>query len=95
MKITRERRLTVNLGNYESYAFGAHVEMSHHDLGFSDDDVRQMDGDAYATMEGSLVESVTATLNSLLLEDITDAQSLTAEKKSVVLAGFKSLANTN
>jgi hypothetical protein len=86
MIVKRERTLTVNLGNYESYKFGASVEMSHHDMGKTDDEVRALSDDEFSTLESELSAAVTASLNNLIAEDIADARNLTTDKKSIVMA---------
>lgn len=85
MIIRRSRRFTVNMGNYESYTFGAEVEMEHHDLGISDAKLLTIDREA---LKAKLTKAVLDELEAQLLEEVSEAQQLSKEKRSFIKQGF-------
>lgn len=88
MIIRRSRRYTVSMGNYESYSFGADVEMSHHDLGISDNQLKTMPPEAHVELRNNLTENVLAELSDQLHAEIQDAIALTDNQKSYLLQAF-------
>ena len=81
MNITRSRRLTVNMGDYENYQFGAEVTVSHNDLGLDDEAARVAAGQ----LAPRLKELADAVLDDLLEQDIEDAAELTNNRKTFLL----------
>lgn len=94
MNVRRTRRYTVNMGNFESYTFGADVEFSHHDLGLSDADVEKLDDVEFAARLEELTELVLTTLNEQLSEEIADAANLTTQQKTFLHRAFGITANS-
>lgn len=88
MIIRRERRYTVNMAQYESYSFGAGVEMSHHDLGVSDSELAAMDEAEHKEVVDSLTAAVLNTLAEQLQDEIADATALTENQKSFLIRAF-------
>lgn len=84
MIISRRRDLKVSMGNYESYAFGASVTLSHTDLGYSDEEVQQY----LEAVPVELTEMCERLLTDLLKQEVRDAQDLTEEKRSFILAAL-------
>lgn len=82
MIIRRHRRFTVNMGDYETYSFGADVEMSHEDLGLSDNDVIMMTPAEHTALRARLTEAVLGELDEQLIGEVQEASELTAHKRS-------------
>jgi len=88
MIIRRSRRYTVKMADYESYSFGADVEMSTNDIGVSDDDMLKMEDDEFQSTKTNLTELVLEELNNQLHDEIQDAITLTDNQKSYLLKAF-------
>jgi len=88
MIIRRSRRYTVKMADFETYSFGADVEMSHHDMGLSDDDVTKLSDEDYEATKKDLTEHVLGELNNQLHDEIYDAAELTTNQKSFLLKAF-------
>lgn len=73
---------------YETYSFGADVEMSHHDLGVGDDELTGLDEAGHKELVESLTAAVLNELGSQLHDEITDAAELTQNQKSFLLRAF-------
>lgn len=73
MKLTRERKLTVNMGNYESLVIGASVEV---EVNNPDDSVEYLAACARAD----------DLLDLAIAKDLAQAQKLTYTKDSFVLS---------
>ncbi len=84
MRISRTRGFKLNMGNYESYEFGASVTLDHNDLGLSDQEVLSTDSDWLAT---ALTEKVIEILNHQLKDELREAAELT-DRKSFILRDF-------
>jgi hypothetical protein len=76
------------MADYETYSFGADVEMSNNDIGVSDDDLRDMGDDEFATTKDTLTKFVLQELNDQLHDEIMDATTLTDNKKSYLIKAF-------
>lgn len=90
MRITRQRDLKINLGNFESMSFGCSVTMGHGDIGYTDAEALALcqDDGGTAVLAGEIAEAVLEVLNCQLIEEINDARELTTEDKSVIIASF-------
>jgi hypothetical protein len=86
--IRRSRRYTVQMAPYETYSFGADVEMSNNDIGVSDDDILKMDDDEFQSTKQGLTHFVLEELNNQLHDEIMDATTLTDNRKSYLLKAF-------
>lgn len=86
--LRRSRRFTVNFGNYESYAFGADVELSHHDLGYTDElitSATQAERDSiWRAMEADVLDRMTEQVT----EEIRDSVEITSNQKTFLLRDF-------
>jgi len=80
--IRRHRRFSIKMADYETYSFGADVEMSHHDLGISDDAVMKMTPAEHKALRLKLTDAVLDELDEQLLEEVREASELTAHKRS-------------
>lgn len=81
MRLSRNRFFKVNMGNYESYSFGATVEATHHDVGLSDEE-------AYADPDKAMqviTDWVMTQLNNQLVEEIQETTEVTEEQRSYLL----------
>ena len=85
MIIRRHRRFTIKMGEYEMYAFGADVELSHHDLGHSDTDVVKMSSAQRKALGEALTEAVLVALDEQLIEEVQESAELTEHKRSFIL----------
>jgi len=88
MIIRRSRRYTVSMGNYESYSFGADVEMSHHDIGLSDEALEKQNDEEFNDTANRLTAEILNELNNQLHDEIEDAAELTSNQKSYLLKAF-------
>jgi hypothetical protein len=88
MIIRRSRRYTVKMADYESYSFGADVEMSTNDIGVSDADMLGMSDEEFQSTKVNLTELVLEELNNQLHDEIQDAITLTDNQKSYLLKAF-------
>lgn len=88
MLIRRHRRYTVTMAPYETYSFGADVEMSHHDLGVTDAALKTMDDDGHKELVANLTNAVLNELGEQLSAEISDAIQLTENQKSFLLRAF-------
>lgn len=88
MIIRRSRRYTINMGDYESYSFGADVEMSNRDMGISDDEIEKLSDDEFQEIKDNLTANVLEELNRQLADEINDSATLTKNKKSYLLKAF-------
>lgn len=93
MRITRKRELTVSMGPYETYKFGAEVSVTHHDLGITDEalaaDVAANRGKDATPRHDLLQKLASDELDKALIQEIEDAADLTADKKSFLLRALK------
>jgi hypothetical protein len=91
VRISVSRHLKVNLGNYESYDFGATATLGHGDMGYSDEEwaarVAENPNISQTLVDG-LQEMAEKILDQLLIADIESAQGITEEHRSVVLRSF-------
>lgn len=85
MIIRRHRRFGIKMADYETYSFGADVEMSHEDLGHSDNDVIMMTPKEHAALRKRLTEAVLEELDEQLIDEVREASELTAHKRSFIL----------
>ncbi len=85
MKIERERRFTVRMGEYETYVFGAKVEVDHRDLGIGHDALAELDADDHSEMIEQLFVLCEQTLVEALVADVEEAATLTEDKRSFIL----------
>jgi hypothetical protein len=74
------------MGNFESFEFGATVTMDHSDLGYTDQEAREIDPIDLAT---DITELVMTVLTDLLRDEIVEAAGFTDEDKSFLLANFQ------
>lgn len=88
MIIRRSRRYTVKMQDYETYTFGADIEMSHHDIGMTDGELVNLDEDQYAELAESLTQQVLNALADQLTAEIESAAELTDHDKSFLLKAF-------
>ena len=88
MNIRRHRRYTVQMAPYETYSFGADVEMSHHDLGVPDAELAGLDEAGHRELVESLTAAVLNELGGQLHDEIADAAELTQNQKSFLLRAF-------
>lgn len=87
MRLTRSRKLIVSMGPYEQYHFGAEVSATHHDLGFTDEEMTRHSNLHGLTEE--LQKLVDEQLDKALVQELEDAADLTADKKSFLLRALK------
>lgn len=94
MRISLNRQLKVNLGNYESYTFGATVTLDHGDLGYTDTEVQEgvrTEGNEFLdTVVKEAQDKAEDVLDRLLIADITSSREITEEDRSIVLRAFTS-----
>lgn len=69
---------------YETYTFGAVVTLDHHDIGYSDDDLLELDQEALQEVRAELTDAVLEELEKQLIEEIEDSASITANRKSYI-----------
>lgn len=94
MIIRRHRRFTIKMAEYEMYAFGADVEMSHEDLGHSDNDVIMMTPEQHTDLRKRLTEAVLDELDEQLIDEVREASELTAYKRSFILKAITPTASS-
>lgn len=70
MILRRHRKFTVQMAEYETFSFGADVELSHIDLGYTDEEVANMSTSDYAAMRDELTAAVLEELHEQLTEEI-------------------------
>lgn len=87
MRISRTRHFKISMGNYESYDFGCTVTIDHSDLGYTDEDARDID---FYVLTSELSDKCMEVLNEQLAEEIKEAAQLTANEKSFLLSSFTS-----
>lgn len=85
MRIERHRRMTVNLGQFESYVFGASVAVEHGDLGYTDAQAHAMPAELLAQ---EITHVCLQILTEQLADEIEDAAGMTREQKSVLHRSF-------
>jgi hypothetical protein len=85
MIITRTRTLKFNLGNYEMLEVGCSITLGHDDLGYTNNDARDLDTDVLAE---ELNAKCLELLNEGLASEIKDARKLTSAEKSVLIDTF-------
>lgn len=88
MHITRSKELTVRMGDYESFKFKAEVSASHHDLGYSDDDLAHLSTSERDEKRAQLVDLVAQVLDAELEADINDAVELGQDRNSFIQRAF-------
>ena len=76
MRITRGRKFTVKVGDYETYQFEASVSISHEDFGQTDESLARMPERSRETLAKKITSSAGERLNELLAEEVEDAQKL-------------------
>lgn len=84
MKLGRSRRLTVNFGDYEGYQFGADVGLTHHDIGYSDEEWTALTDEERTAATERLRKLVLDELHTQLHDEIEDSAMLTRQRKSFV-----------
>lgn len=94
MIIRRARRYTVNMGDFESYSFGADIEMSHRDLGVSDAALIKLSAEKRTELTSKLTTSVLKELSEQLDVEIEDASKLTKNQKSFLRKAFSTSTTT-
>lgn len=85
MQLTRERRFTIQMQQFETYQFGATVTMDHHDIGYSDENLAECDMDELGTVRAELTEAVLKELDEQLLQEVKDSAEITKNRKSYIL----------
>ncbi len=88
MHLTRSKKLTVRMGDFESFAFEATVGVSHYDLGYSDDQWSALPIDRRTSEQERLSDLVAATLDTELQADIDDAVELGQDRNSFLQRAF-------
>jgi hypothetical protein len=83
--IRRFRRFGIKMAEYETYSFGADVEMSHEDLGISTEEVNTMSREEHKALRLRLTEAVLVELDEQLIDEVREASELTAHKRSFIL----------
>lgn len=95
VRLTRKRELTVSMGPYETYKFGAEVSATHHDIGYSDEtllsqvEANRRDLPNALDPHDQLHKFVDEQLDKALVQEVEDAADLTADKKSFLLRALK------
>ena len=84
MILRRHRRFTVRMAEYESYSFGADVELSHTDLGITDEQVLEMTSAQRTKLREQLTEAVLAELDEQLLGEVQESAELTEHRRSFI-----------
>lgn len=84
MILRRSRRFTVQMAEYETYSFGADVEMSHKDLGVSDEELATMSVSDYTALRDNLTTAVLEELFVQLDEDIERTAHQTENRHSFI-----------
>ncbi len=84
MRISRTRHIKANLGNYESFDFGATVTVDHNDLGISDEQLSKLSPEKHEELVNNLSEFCQATLEVLMEGEIKAAADMSMESKSIV-----------
>lgn len=84
MIIRRSKKFVIQMREYETFAFGADVEMSHHDLGFTDEQVATMSESDYAALRERIIAAVQEELFEQLHEDLDRTAALVENRKSFV-----------
>lgn len=87
-RIRRHRELKVNMGDYESYTFGADVTLSHHDFGVTDDALAEMKDDEREELQEEITVAVLHMINDQLKTEVADATHLTNYQRSFLLNGL-------
>lgn len=95
MILRRHRRFTVNMGDYESYSFGADVELSNQDLGITDEQVLEMSPAEHTALRERLTEAVLAELDEQLIGEVQEAAELTDHQRSFILRSFTTAKPSN
>lgn len=88
MRISLTRQLKVNLGNYESYSFGATVTVDIGDVGTPEQDWPLLSPEDQNAQRIEMHDLAEEWLDRLLIADIESAQGITEEDRSVVLRSF-------
>ena len=87
MRVVRSRKITVNMGQYESLVFGCEVELTHGDMGLTDQEALKrcssVEGrrELLATLDDEAIHSV----HGFLAAEIKESSELTLEEKSFLL----------
>lgn len=95
MNINRTRQFRVDMGDYESYQFGASVTLGHGDLGYTDEDLVEMSDDERKELQKELTRKILKVLDEQLIQEIKDSAELTENKKSFLLRSFTTAASTS
>lgn len=85
MILTRTRRFLVAMRPYESYGFEASVTVSHSDLGWTNEQVAEMDESSFENLRTDLQELAEEILDAQLRDEIASAQRMTQDPESFIL----------
>ena len=88
MRISRTRHLKTNLGNYESFDFGASVTYEHGDLGYTDEDIVEMTQKERNAVRAEIRQMVDDDLDEMLAEEIRGARDVTEADRTMLLRSF-------
>lgn len=83
MNLFRSRELRINMDNYESFIITAGTTLSHNDLGYSDEDVRNMTPEERLDLRRELQYEVEAWLAQQHTEELDMLYSRTDRKSFV------------
>jgi hypothetical protein len=89
MRVTRSRKFTVNMGNYESYQFGGEISVSNYDLGFTDEQVAQLGTEEWENLSKTMEELALDSLHNLLVDEVHETASLTPDRKTFLLRALR------
>lgn len=90
MIIRRARRFSIKMQEYENYSFGAEVEMSHKDLGITDDEVIGMTPVELSALRARITEAVLEELDEQLIGEVQEVAELTDNRRSFLLKAIAS-----
>lgn len=85
MRLSRSRHFKISMGNYEMYEFGCVVTIDHSDLGYSDEEAREVGLDELIEQ---LTDKCMTVMNDQLAGEIRDASKLTSNDKSFLIESF-------
>lgn len=85
MIISRDRKFTVRMGDFESYVFGAMVTVGPADLGLTEDDIRRMTPEERRAVNERLFELAEESLVDALVDEVREASTLTDNRRSFLL----------
>lgn len=89
MRVRKHRELKVNMGEYESFDFGADVTMSNHDFGYTDDTWAALTEDERNDIAEVMLKELDIMLSDLMVQEVKDATYLTNYQRSFILNGLQ------